>query len=515
MKSVVTAKICFILLFLFWGCGGSLVELGVHGEPPADGVAVQLLVEGLADMAPVRSITPTHVSKTELGSAPYTLVLEGSSDMGSRVRVDNFSVIDGTGMVVLSPGAWNLTLTARNNNADILVGSTFLRVLGKPSSTSITLTPIAGGTGTVNVTFTLPQSVVKRLDPATSTNKDVTVALYDGSGVVVPNTQQSFTVSANTTNVIITYNANNRQIPAGKYTLKLTSPYTVNNGSTGGQDVTYTLTYEDILYVEGNRPTAATITIPEDMEGNPHNPIWASKMNVNGSATTQNFNQQTQFTPFGETVWLYAHRWDGSDTDSNGNEILVIVWNPVYDAEYYEVELLIHPFTKNSSGPAANGKFTKVITNDMDWDNLKNTEIVFNRQRRKPSFLRFSGNVGDSDYYRTKTYVINCNTNDSFLSVADKPLAKTLFPNRGEAIGKVNASYTITGTDAFDTYGTYIYIPPTGASTTIGKVGLEADCSVLGILLPAFTPQMSLVFRVRAVNRYGYSDWIYWKGGKW
>ena len=48
-----------------------------------------------------------------------------------------------------------------------------------------------------------------------------------------------------------------------------------------------------------------------------------------------------------------------------------------------------------------------------------------------------------------------------------------------------------------------------------GTVGLEGDCGVIGVLLPSYTPQMSVVFRLRGVNQYGTSDWVYWKGGKW
>ena len=73
-----------------------------------------------------------------------------------------------------------------------------------------------------------------------------------------------------------------------------------------------------------------------------------------------------------------------------------------------------------------------------------------------------------------------------------------------------NGGYRVTGNDAFDTYGNYSY------NTTIrGKVGLEGDCGVIGVLLPSYTPQMSVVFRLRGVNEFGTSDWVYWKGGKW
>ena len=120
--------------------------------------------------------------------------------------------------------------------------------------------------------------------------------------------------------------------------------------------------------------------------------------------------------------------------------------------------------------------------------------------------MRYSGNSRDSDYYKTRVWDIPCNAADTYKSCADKATARNLF-----ASGTQNGNYRVGSTrDAFDNYSTWSY-----KTYTVGKVGLEADCSVLGILLPAYTPQMSLVFRVRAVNRYGYSDWIYWKGGKW
>ena len=52
-------------------------------------------------------------------------------------------------------------------------------------------------------------------------------------------------------------------------------------------------------------------------------------------------------------------------------------------------------------------------------------------------------------------------------------------------------------------------------TTTVGKIGLEAGCGALPVLTPGSAPRMSVQFRVRAVNAFGYSDWVYWKGGKW
>ena len=525
MKARAGARILFsvaVLAPLLWGCRDTLIEIMHHGA--ADSVPVSIVL-GREGNGSSRTIAPSHVPVSDLADpALYKLVLTGSSDMGDRVTVDGFALKDGRGFLALTPGAWTLRLTATPAGgagtaaAPILGGSTLLVVQDRPTTSSITLTPLAG-TGTVDVRFSIPQSVVARLDPSTSTNKTVTVALYDDSGLEVAGTRQDIALTYNaaqTAPYAVTYMAGGLPVPSGRYTLRLEASYTVNNASTNNQDRVHTLGWSDILYVEGGRLSTASVAIPEARAamGVPGNPYRQDKVTVNGSRGTPNFTAATPFNPFGETLWMYGSNWDstGGNTDSNGNEVLVVDWDSVYDADYYELELLVHPFTGyNSSNPTSRGKFNKVVTTDADWETLKSTTFNYSGQMRTPSYMRYSGNQSDPDYYKTKTWVIKCNDNSDFLSCADKPLARTLFPNKGAAAGKVNANYRLLQTqDAFDTYTDWSY-----QSTSRGKVGLEGDCGVIGVLMPAYSPRMSVVYRVRAVNRYGYSDWVYWKGGIW
>ncbi len=525
MRAYLWKKGCLfmVLLPLLWGCGGSVggirqdvlayqgQDVAGHGIVASEGsVPVNILVGGGA--AASRTIAPEHLTPGDLGdTSKYTLTMDGHSDMGGSVAVQNFTLRDGRGILALSPGAWTLRLTATDvaTSTQFLSGSTLLIVQDAPTTTSITLTPLTG-TGTVSVQFTIPQSVVQRLDQTNGQRQGTVALYYDTIGTVVAGTLQTFTVSPGTA-ASISYTANAMQVPSGRYTLRLSAPYTVSNASTGNQNVTYNLGWSDILYVEGNRESSDTVALPEAGTGMgvPGNPYRQDKVGQSVTAPTVNFVQATTSNPGGEMVWLYGAAWDGLDNNTNGNEVLVVDWDPVYDADYYEVELLVHPFTKAASQPASNGKFSKVVTTDAEWDAVKNTTFIYSGQSKTPTYLRYSGGTGDPDYYQTRTYDISCvsgTTVVSYKSCADKTFARTLFSS-----GTQNESYRVAATqDAFDTYTDWSY-----NVTNRGKVGLEGDCGVLGVLLPAYTPQMSVVYRVRAVSRYGHSDWVYWKGGKW
>lgn len=505
---------CFALLVFLSSCGLHL-PVGVEDAEGAAGGSIAVMVENFLPQVQ-RTIAPGHISTTELQNQ-YELRLTGTNGFQS-LQAQTLTLVNGRATLPNIPvGLWELTLTAynRTGNVETLRGRASVSVTAlEVSPASFTLKPLLTGNGTVNVQFTLPQGMVKRLDPPNNANKQVAVALYyDEVDAEVPGTKQTFTMTAGGT---ITYTANGRQVPEGQYTIKLSATYTVNNATTLFQNATYDTGYEDVLYVESNRVSSATVAIPEARTamGFPGNPHRIDKATESGSSKTANFGTATSFSPYGETLWMYAGNWDstGGNSDSNGNEVLVVDWDPVYNADYYELELLVHPFTRyNSSAPASNGKFSKVVTTDTDWETLKNTSFSYGGQTKKPSFLRFSGGVGSNDYYKTAYYTINCNTNSQFLACADKPLARSLFPNKGAAAGKVNANYSLLQTqDAFDTYTVWNY-----GGTSRGKVGLEGDCSVLGILLPAYAPRMSVVCRVRGVNEFGTSDWVYWKGGIW
>lgn len=504
--------------------------MGVQGE----GFAVRIFVDGLASGSG-RTIAPEHVTLTELADpSKYTVRLTGTSNMGDS-RDEALTVNNkGLGIFLLTPGSWTLTLTVTEvaTNQQILQGKTFVVMENAPTVTNMTLKPLTG-TGTVDVDFVLSASLLKRLQvqnatPPTATTglagasgqANLTVALYKDA-VEVPNTLQTLQATitgASTTEQTLTYTGNGQSIPAGQYTIKLMGTFSKLDSSTEAMG------YEDVLYVEGNRTTTAQIALASNSQelGTPSNPARRDKSTLTGNSQTVNFRQSDRFNPWGETLWLYGEKWDGNDSNYNGNEILVVAWSSVYDADYYEVELLIHPFSSMTNTPTVGGKFERCVYEDAAWERLKQQTFSYSGQNRQPIALRFSGSPTDPDYYKSKTYEFECldgsNVLGTFLSCADKTLARNLFSGTNPlATGKMNATYRVAATmDSFDTNGVYVYTPPgTSRSTTVGKVGLEADCSALGILLPSYTPQMSLVYRVRAVNEYGYSDWVYWKGGKW
>lgn len=510
--------VCLVLMMaLLVSCGHHVPVRGsdvLHNDTGGRG-RLLMTVENLTPKA-LRTIVPSHVTPVDLQTG-YVLRLTGTTgyqNLAERV----VAVTNGQGTLGDIPaGLWELTLTAYAvGGADpVLRGRAMAQVTDmETTSVSFTLKPILTESGTVRVQFVLPPSVVSRLDPQGNNTKQVTAALYyDTIGTVVAGTEQRFTVTPGTAATTLTYTANAMQVPSGRYTLRLDAPYTVNNASTGSRNVTYNMGWRDILYVEGNRESAATVNIPEvgTAMGVPGNPYRQDKANGAGSSATQNFVNSTSFNPWGETLWLYGANWDGNGSDLNGNEILVVSWTPVFNADYYEVELLVHPFANRVSSATQHGKFPKVVTTDAEWDALRQQSFTAGGQSRGASYMRFSGSAVDPDYYKTRTYTINCANGassvvNSFVSCAYKTLARTLF-----ATGTQNFSYRIAAaTDAFDGIGTFSY-----GGVSLGKVGLEGDCGVLGVLVPSFSPQTSLVYRVRAVNRFGYSNWVYWKGGKW
>lgn len=544
MKEKIGVRILFfyILTFLFLGCKDSLVSfqhsMGVQGE----GFAVRIFVDGLASGSG-RTIAPEHVTLTELADpSKYTVRLTGTSNMGDS-RDEVLTVNNkGLGIFLLTPGSWTLTLTVTEvaTRQQILQGKTFIVVENAPTVTHVTLKPLTG-TGTVEVNFVLSPSLLKRLVVTNPTGTGttglagatgtatLTATLYDVGGTPIPGTEMPLNAQitgANTIEQTLTYTANAQPIPAGQYILKLIGSFPKKDGSIEPMG------YEDVLYVEGNRRTTTQITLASNSKdlGVPENPIKVDKAKLNGSSKTNNFTRVTSFTPWGETLWLFADYWDSEgngNNGGNGNEVLVATWTPVINADFYEIEILVYPFVFRASNgvkPNITGKFQEVVTDDVAWDNLK--DQTFSRAgypdqtNKKPSFLKYSGDPNSPYYYKTSTQQMSATSgsnggtyHDNFLSCAYKPYARQIFGGSQSSVtaAAANSAYRCgTAMDEFDNGTTFSY-----ANVNHGKIGLEGDCGSIGILLPAFAPQCSLVFRMRAVNEYGYSDWVYWKGGTW
>ncbi len=536
MKNKVTPVLLFMIIsFLLCGCGHSLREVNFMRTEDDGSVPVKIVVEENQSFAS-RTITPGHLSATVLTGPGYESVLVGKSDMGSKIDIRPFTLTNGSGSLLLTPGNWELTLTVteKAGNTQILMGKSTVKVENKPTATAMVLTPLSGN-GRVAVDFVLSASIIERLDKDATSQATITVALYDITGTEVPGTKKEFKQAVPTTaTATLNYTANGMQLPAGRYSIKLVSSYTVNNASTLYMDAKYTMGYEDVLYVEAARVSQATVELSSNSQelGNPNNPARAEKKNLNGNSSAganHNFTQSTQFRPWGETVWMYSFNWDGENTGTqNGNEVLIVNWGSVYNADYYEVEVLFHPFSVTTAGsgsvvtPNPHGKFNRVVYTDADWEVLRNTDFTYTHSgvthTKKPSLVQFSGDPNSPHYYKTHSptidYVIkSTGAVSKFLTCADKNLARSIFADPGKTAGMGNAGYSVSAYDAtnnFDTYGIYEY-----NGNGRGKIGLEGDCSNLGILTPSFAPRISVAFRVRAVNAYGHSDWVYWKGGKW
>ncbi len=526
--------ICLIVCAVILGCRDSLSLVPESTHLPENGkVPVRLVVSGLS--ATSRTITPDHITMSDLENPiMYQVILDGTSNMGDVISLNPVSLSHGMVGLDLNPGIWTLRLfvTDVTTQKQILTGGSVVLVQSKPVSTTVTLNPLQGETGTVNVTFSLSDSIMQRLDKDITGNATITVALYDTLQQEVQNTRHVFLQAATGANVFLPYTANDRPLPAGRYSIKLVSSFTVQNGATQNQQFAYEMGYEDILYIEGNRETTETIELTSNSKelGVPENPYKRDKMNVNGSSKTNNFTRATSFNPWKETLWTYGATWDGEGNGvSNGNEIFVAAWDSVYNADFYEIEVLLHPFTVTVSGsqgsnPVPYGKFDQVVYTDSEWEQLKSKQITASingvQHTSVPEFFQFSGDPSSPYYYKTHLpeigYIDQRTGNPSrFITCAYKSLARTTFVSGSPVTsGKGNAGYRIvdnsSSTAGFDGTGVFSY-----NRQVVGKVGLEGDCSCLGFIVPSFAPRISVAYRLRAVNSYGHSDWVYWKGGMW
>ena len=134
----------------------------------------------------------------------------------------------------------------------------------------------------------------------------------------------------------------------------------------------------------------------------------------------------------------------------------------------------------------------------------------FRAKSPPPLEMRWSGGEDSSDHYKNRIYIYsiltsNATTRTPFIFLAWRDIANDLGG----------------GTYRVATAGTGPFIgapdPATGLSTRNGvgyRIGLEGECNALAVMVNSFSPQHWYGIRVRAVNRFGHSDWVYWKGGK-
>lgn len=514
-------QINIILLLLCFVSCSQYLEL--HKKQAGGGMRIVVANYGQGGE---RSIAPTHATLAELRDpAKYRLELTGTTGFQNLPATPiTLSATGTTSITTIPEGVWELVLTAYNpQNVAVLRGATTVEktALNAPDA-SFVLKAVLNGTGSVDVRFVLPPDFVKRLNP-----QSVKVALYYATtNALVAGTEQGFAASNATANTTIAYSRTN--VPEGEYRIRLTGVTQVNNGSTNFETVSYTVGYEDVLYVESGRTSAATITIAATNIGVPGRPFEASKRSQNFTVASSNstagfsganITGSQSFSPYGEGLWIYAANWDGHGGNTpttpagpngghagstQGNEVLLVTWDAVYDADYYELEMLLHPNYgyNNNSGVSNSAKYEKLPVNDSDWNQ-------FLQRNPRPIQLRFSGKDTDFDYYKTKTY-----THTIARDSTAKNVSFTFMAWRDLARGKNNGYSTATSS----TNGNFIGSPDTSGVSRRGsasyRIGLEGDCDALAILMNNFTPQHWYGIRVRGVNQYGQSDWVYWKGGK-
>lgn len=520
-----------MLIFLF-SCGQHL-PLGVEEElyrGEEKGGVLAITIDNVSPQT-ARTIAPAHIDAQQL-QTNYDLKLSGTT--GYQGFPEEVITIDNTGRATLRKipaGEWELTLTAYNKtgNAATLRGRTTVTVTDlEITPVSFTLTPLftGNGTGNVSVQFTIPQGIASRLD-TTNGNKQVTVALYyDEIDAEVQGTRQVFNLS---TTSATTFTYTQSDVPEGQYSIRLSASYTVNNASTLYQNLTHVFGYRDIVYVENNRDSTGSVTFSDTVLGVPNKPYRKDKVTRNVTVKTSNsttgYSSSTitgsqSFPVYGEGLWMHAANWDGNGGNDDrlngtwGNEIIFLEWDVVYNADYYELEVLLHPkYAHVANSAISNGaKYPSIPVTDAQW-------TTFENYNPKPHKLVFSGGgSSDPNYYKTKTYTINIyernvnSANRSFMFLAWRDLAVNINPVTASDGTSVSYSYQDGN------YGSP-YVPAPGASGVTRfknsdyRIGLEGDCNALAILGNSYSPQNWYGIRIRAVNEHGYSDWVYWKGG--
>lgn len=346
-------NIClFVVLgLLFFGCRDSVIHAGHPSGNGVDGGVPVSIVLGEGS-GPSRTIAPEHLDQAALGG--YTLALTGSSDMGDSVNVPNFTLNNGVGMCDLSPGVWKLELVASNGGTQVLRGEGTVEVRGLPTYVSITLTPVTSGTGTVRLTVNWQAADRDFVQPSATpypSGLTVSMALYDpvtgqkatsyerradGSDGTASDTDAFFrrgftgTGSGGSTSLLsttFTYTGGTSggktyNVPAGMYRLR----FMITGGNLPAGTA---LQWSDLLYVEAGRETTGIIDIPQ-MAIKPAAP-------TNPTITRRN--------------------------RANGILPVELRWGAVYNAEYYELEVVEH--------------YTATVpTNDNDWDTLAATNTV-------------------------------------------------------------------------------------------------------------------------------------------
>ena len=325
------AALLALLALALAGCGRLAAPAGAG---PAGTGSLEIVVENL-DTGPLRTIAPAPLTGADLAdTSRYTLRLTGTA---GRRPLPERTVTLTNGRATLGDmpdGTWSLTLTAYDSAGAtaLMSGHATVTVRGPGAEARFTLTPVAGGTGTVSLSVSWQAADRDFVQPVTTpypSGLTVSMALYDpvtgqkatsyerlasGGNGAQSDTDAFFrrgfigTGSGGSTTLLATTftytggtsGAKTYNVPAGMYMLK----FTITGGNLpAGQR----LEWSDLLYVEAGRQTTGAVTIPR-LSG--------------GAAAPAGFAGQTTAMAAG------------------GSYTATLSWDRVHNAGGYELQLL-------------------------------------------------------------------------------------------------------------------------------------------------------------------------------
>ena len=261
-NSFVTALLATVTL-LFVGCSNGLNTPGtVKGVDAVRSVCIELTNFASSDTS-ARTIAPEAISKND--AANYIFIAEGKNSRNSSIGPVICNISEGKiKLSSLEAGVWTLTITAyekallgegvdsmtadqivdKKETCAVLSGNAVVDLTKANATTSMTLTPDGIGiNGKVNLTLNFNE---EDLNKPTSKGLKYVAGLYKKMNGEEINATEPAALADGTYSVA--------SVAKGLYTFKVTIT---------AIDGTGPWYYSDDIYIEGNRTTAETITLPK------------------------------------------------------------------------------------------------------------------------------------------------------------------------------------------------------------------------------------------------------------
>lgn len=262
-NSFVTLLATVTLLFV--GCSNGLNNFGtVKGGTAVRDVCIEL-TNFASSSSSARTIAPDAISKDDINPANYIFIADGKNSRNSSIGPVICNVSEGKiNLSSLEAGVWTITITMYdktlfgedvdltdataifNNRGTcaVLSGNAVVDLTKSNATTSVTLTPDGIGTnGKVNLTLNFNEEDLNK--PASRGLKFVAGLYNKINGKEINATEEAGLANG-------TYSVDS--VAKGLYTFKVTIT------ATDGTGPWY---YSDDIYIEGNRTTAETITLPK------------------------------------------------------------------------------------------------------------------------------------------------------------------------------------------------------------------------------------------------------------